>query len=146
MDIATLRTAIKQRLEGYGIPRFRVEETWPNLITPPQAGCHCAIWCVSAEYGQTFGTDMTIYRPELHLFVSMANGFPTAETNLSPYIANTGSASILQAIRQDPYLGNTVSYCLPPTGYRDYGEKLIGPEGEEVLMFGAVIDLEVYAR
>ncbi len=73
----------------------------------------------------------------------MANGIPGAEDLLDPFISNTGSASILQAIRADAYLGSTVKYALPPTGVREIGVRHFGPDDSGFDLYGATISMVV---
>lgn len=145
--LSAIRDALKFQLDGHGIEGLETADIWPDFMNMLPGGCLCVVNPVSVEYGQVFGAvDRSIYIFELHLFVAMGGGIRPAQDVLDPYISNGGAKSILQAIRDDPYLGLEVAYCLPPTRVRSYGVKALGPSNHEIEVLGAVIDLEVHAN
>lgn len=145
MLLADVRAAVKAALDAAMLPGLTVYEHWPNNPgVESGGGCTCLLNLGSIEYGETFGSDHSVVTLELHVFTALAGGFPNAEINLDPYLSNSGARSILQAIRGNPYLSGQVLYCLPPLRIRDYGEKVLGPEGRGLAVVGAIIDLEVH--
>ncbi len=141
-----MRAAIKSGIESLGVPEMQVYRALPNMLHVPSAGCACVVILQEADYGETFGDDRSLIRCELHLFVQLTPGFEYAQDMLDSYLSNTGGRSVLQAIRNDPYLGQQVKYALPPSGFQEYGVKALGREGAEVEFLGAVVPLEVHVQ
>ena len=140
-SLQTARDAIKTRLDAAGIVGLEVVSGWPNNVqVPPSGGVLVVVSPTGVEYGQTFGPDSSMVSVEIHVFASMAGGFVNAETNIEPYLSNTGASSLLQALRGDPYLSSTVAYAKPPSGMREYGVKEVGKQ----TLLGAIVDLEVF--
>ena len=141
---AVVTAALKTRLDAANIAGLQVESRWPKQLTPPQQGCLCVVDCTDIEYGLVFGAiDRSQLKIDLHLFVSMAGGIDNADSLLDPFISNDGSASILQAVRADAYLGSTVKYAQPPTGVREIGVRHFGPDDAGFDLYGATISMVV---
>lgn len=141
---AAVCTGIKARLDAANIAGLTVQSRWPKVLSPGLAGCLCVVDATEIEYGLVFGsTDRSRLTIQLALFVSMAGGIDNADELIDPYLSNTGNQSILQAIRGDAYLNNSVQYALPPTGVSEIGVRHFGPDDAGFDLYGATIAMTV---
>jgi hypothetical protein len=144
MDLQTIQQAVKDEIDAATITLLETHAGWPEVLSIPVGGAICVVAVsdgVAIEYGQTFGSDTSLVHLELHVLVTLSGaGAANAQRLLGPYISNTGSASILQALRGDPQLGTTVRYAKPLERVRNYGEHTIGGG---LPLLGAILDLDV---
>lgn len=137
-SIIEIREAIANQLKT--IEGLNAYALWQDTIEADAA----VIKPFSGMFEQTFGEgDLTQYRFEIHLFVSLAAGLDTAQHAMDQYLLPKGDRSIRDCLKTDRTLDTLVDMIVVH-GWRSYDSVKVPSNGPDYLR--TIFDVEVWAR